>query len=163
MIYLVWCAVWKMRTLRAVFIGESSVGKTTLLRRASKDSGRIVPTIGVDNALFDYDGVFFQCWDTSGQPQFRTVAKMFIEKSRLVIYMYDASKPETFVSENVPENAIIIANVSVRGTFPIDRDHLPFSDSNPQSIKDILDLLKTYAIVEPCISEENRPECCCCF
>ena len=155
-----------MRTLRAVFVGESGVGKTTLLRRASKDSGRIVPTIGVDNALFDYAGVFFQCWDTSGQPQFRTVAQMFIEKSRLVIYMYDASKPETFVSENVPENAIIIANVSVRGTFPLDRDHhLPFSDSNPQSVKDILDLLKTYAIVEPEYTKEKRiePECCCCF
>lgn len=153
----------EMRILRAVFIGESGVGKTTLLRIASKDSGHIVPTIGVDNALFDYNGVFFQCWDTSGQSQFKTVAQMFIDKSRVVVYMYDASNPKTFISNNVPENAIIIANVSVRGTFPLDRDHLPFSDSNPQSIKDILDLLKTYAIVEPVQSAENRPECCCCF
>jgi len=153
----------KMRTLRAVFVGESGVGKTTLLRRASKDSGRIVPTIGVDNALFDYGGVFFQCWDTSGQSQFKAVAQMFIDKSRVAIYMYDASKPETFVSKDVPENAIIIANVSERGTFPLYREHLPFSDSNPQSVQDILELLKTYAIVEPGISEENRPECCCCF
>lgn len=154
-----------MKSLRCVFIGKSGVGKTTILRLANNNRHPPLPTIGIDNVLFDYKDTFVQAWDTSGADQFKSVSKLFIEKSRLCVYVYDASNPNTYESDDIPPNAMVVANVTRRGSVPLARDHIPVNISNPETIHDLLDAMIMYAVFEDTTvySKTKRTECCCCF
>lgn len=70
---------WQTWNIRVVLLGDSMVGKSTLVMRAS---GRHAlpppgPTIGIDydRARVDMDGesVSLQLWDTAGQERFRSI------------------------------------------------------------------------------------------
>ena len=64
---------------KLVIIGDSGVGKSSLLLRFSDDafSESYLTTIGVDFRFrtIDVDGkrVKLQCWDTAGQERFRYI------------------------------------------------------------------------------------------
>ena len=151
-----------MSTIRCVFIGETSVGKTTLLNIAANSNRRIRPTVGVDNILFDYKDRYYQCWDTSGSPQFESVVNLFVIKSPLIVYVYNTNRPETFKPEKIPENALIVANIRA-GAKPISNVHIPVSIKDKISIDRLLDILADkYVEIEPVMIKTNR-ECCICF
>ena len=151
-----------MSTIRCVFIGETGVGKTTLLNIAANSDRRIRPTVGVDNILFDYKDRYYQCWDTSGSPQFESVVNLFVIKSPLIVYVYNTNRPETFKPEKIPENALIVANIRA-GAKPISNAHIPVSIKDKISIDRLLDILADkYVEIEPVIIKTNR-ECCICF
>ena len=68
---------WNTWTIRVVLLGDSTVGKSTLVMRAS---GRVTspgPTIGIDyeRARIQVAGesVNLQLWDTAGQERFRSI------------------------------------------------------------------------------------------
>lgn len=62
-------------------VGESSVGKTTILHMITKGefNSNTIPTVGVDFTYIDreIEGKIyrFQLWDTAGQEQYRCIAK----------------------------------------------------------------------------------------
>ena len=66
----------KKSFLKIVIIGDSSVGKTTLLQQYlnGKVTGNAKPTIGADfskkETLIDNQVVTLQIWDTAGQEKF---------------------------------------------------------------------------------------------
>ena len=74
------------RVYKVIFIGDSSVGKTSLITRFS--SGRFTPgmksTIGVDfhtkSLLIDQQSVCLQCWDTAGQERYRSITRQYFRK-----------------------------------------------------------------------------------
>ena len=151
-----------MTTIRCVFIGETGVGKTTLLNIAANSNRRIRPTVGVDNVLFDYNDRYYQCWDTSGSPQFESVVNLFVIKSPLIVYVYNTNRKETFKPENIPENALIVANIRANAQ-PISNAHIPVSIKDKISIGRLFDILADkYVEIEPVIIKTNR-ECCICF
>ena len=153
-----------MKTLRCVFIGKSGVGKTSILRIASNDTTRVLPTIGIDNTLFDYKHTFVQVWDTSGADKFKSVSKLFIEKSRLCIYVYDAATPDTYEPENIPMNSIVVANVTQRGSTPIEPTHIPVNIKTKRTINNLLDAMIAHAVIEHNSGRTRNAsvECCCC-
>ena len=80
----------------AIFLGDSAVGKTSFLQRASHSRiGRIQPTIGVDFAIYQTENVTVQCWDVSGSSRFEKVVPLFAQKCQVVVYMFDVSRPST--------------------------------------------------------------------
>ena len=152
-----------MSTIRCVFIGETNVGKTTLLNIAGNTDRRIKPTIGVDNVLFDYNNRYYQCWDTSGAPQFEAVVNLFVIKSSLIVYVYNTNRKETFKPDNIPEDALIVANIR-SGAQPISNAHIPVSIHDRNSINRLLDILADkYTEQEPVVTITNSRECCTCF
>ena len=155
-----------MEPVRCVFIGKAAVGKTTLLRRAARDSGPVIPTIGVDNQLFEYKGRYFQCWDTSGIDKFKTVADMFVQHAQMIIYMYDAGRPETLEIENIPPGAIVVANIyNYEGKT--EEGHLPVNADDRTSVEALLNLMieKSHSLlpVQNKNAQAQTKECCTCF
>ena len=74
--------------LRVLLIGNSSVGKTCILKRFSDEEfdPNFITTIGVDFKIktLDYHGksVQLQVWDTAGQERFQSITKTYY---RLVV------------------------------------------------------------------------------
>ncbi|TDH03373.1 hypothetical protein EPR50_G00162320 [Perca flavescens] len=89
---------------KLLIIGDSSVGKSSLLLRFADNSfsGSYITTIGVDFKIrtVDIDGerVKLQIWDTAGQERFRTITSTYYRNTHGVIIVYDVTNPESFVN-----------------------------------------------------------------
>ena len=68
------------RVFKVIFVGDSSVGKSSLIRRICRNAFNGNPlatstTIGVDfqtrTLMVDDISVCIQCWDTAGQERYR--------------------------------------------------------------------------------------------
>lgn len=83
-------------------IGDSSVGKSSLLLKYSDDIfyKYLSSTIGVDfrSKIIKLDDKKFklQIWDTTGQEQFKPILKFYIGESNGIIIMYDITNPNSF-------------------------------------------------------------------
>ncbi|XP_009640021.1 EF-hand calcium-binding domain-containing protein 4B isoform X2 [Egretta garzetta] len=92
------------RLFKIIFVGNSSVGKTSFLRRFCED--RFFPgtaaTVGVDynvkTITVDNTQVALQLWDTAGQERYRSITKQFFRKADGVIVMYDITARDTFTA-----------------------------------------------------------------
>ena len=88
---------------KVVFLGESSVGKTSLINRFLHDHFDIVyrATVGIDFMTKrvlrdDQKCVKFQIWDTAGQERFRSLIPSYVHKSSVAVIVYDITNAETF-------------------------------------------------------------------
>jgi len=90
--------------LKILLIGDSSVGKSSLLLRFSDQSflgdEEGSATIGVDFKVqrIEVDGVKYKLsiWDTAGQERFRTITSSYYRGAQGVLLVYDVSNRESF-------------------------------------------------------------------
>ncbi|XP_070505864.1 ras-related protein Rab-18-B-like [Chironomus tepperi] len=88
--------------LKILVIGESGVGKSSLMLRFTDDKfdPNEQPTIGVDFKVknLDIDGqrIYLQIWDTAGQERFRTLIPSYYRDATGAILVYDVSKMNSF-------------------------------------------------------------------
>jgi small GTP-binding protein len=87
---------------RVVVIGDSTVGKTSILNHIVSQpfSPHVAPTV-VSNFHFyaeDRNGtsVELQIWDTAGQEKFRSLGPIYFRNSSAAIAVYDRTSRETF-------------------------------------------------------------------
>ena len=83
-------------------IGNSEVGKTSLLRRYTKNHFTMqhLATIGIDHFTKDEDingvKVRIKVWDTAGQERYKSLASSFFRNVQGIILVYDVSNKESF-------------------------------------------------------------------
>uniref|UniRef100_A0A913HEV2 small monomeric GTPase n=1 Tax=Strongyloides stercoralis TaxID=6248 RepID=A0A913HEV2_STRER len=91
-----------LTTLKVLVIGESGVGKSSLMLRFVDDTfnPEITATIGVDFRVttvnVNGDQVKIAIWDTAGQERFRTLTPSYYRGAHGVICVYDVSSRSTF-------------------------------------------------------------------
>ncbi|XP_016087199.1 ras-related protein Rab-18-B-like [Sinocyclocheilus grahami] len=91
-----------LTTLKILIIGESGVGKSSLLLRFTDDTfdPELAATIGVDfkvkTIAIDGNRAKLAIWDTAGQERFRTLTPSYYRGAQGVILVYDVSKRDTF-------------------------------------------------------------------
>ncbi|KAK4879586.1 hypothetical protein RN001_007732 [Aquatica leii] len=100
-----------LTTLKILIIGESGVGKSSLLLRFTEDNfdPEQTLTIGVDfktkRLAIEGNTVKLAIWDTAGQERFRTLTPSYYRDAQGAILVYDVcnystfSKLETWLSE----------------------------------------------------------------
>lgn len=87
---------------KIVLIGDSGVGKSSLLLRFADDkfSETFISTIGVDfrfkTCLINNRRVKFQIWDTAGQERFRTVTSAYYRGADGALIVFDLSDKSSF-------------------------------------------------------------------
>ncbi|CAJ0952378.1 unnamed protein product [Ranitomeya imitator] len=92
------------RMFKIVVVGNSSVGKTSFLRRFCEDSfyPGTSATVGIDYSVktvtVENCQVALQLWDTAGQERYRSITKQFFRKADGVIVMYDITSKDTFTA-----------------------------------------------------------------
>ncbi|XP_059828014.1 ras-related protein Rab-18a [Hypanus sabinus] len=92
-----------LTTLKILIIGESGVGKSSLLLRFTDDTfdPELAATIGVDfkvkTIAVDGNKAKLAIWDTAGQERFRTLTPSYYRGAQGVILVYDVTRRETFI------------------------------------------------------------------
>ncbi|KAH7626062.1 ras family-domain-containing protein [Sordaria sp. MPI-SDFR-AT-0083] len=98
-----------LKKFKLVFLGEQSVGKTSLITRFMYDSfdNMYQATIGIDflskacstplDTMYLEDRtVRLQLWDTAGQERFRSLIPSYIRDSSVAVVVYDISNAKSF-------------------------------------------------------------------
>ncbi|KAK6292909.1 ras-related protein Rab-18-like [Coregonus clupeaformis] len=91
-----------LTTLKILIIGESGVGKSSLLLRFTDDTfdPELSATIGVDFKVktisVDGNKAKLAIWDTAGQERFRTLTPSYYRGAQGVILVYDVTRRDTF-------------------------------------------------------------------
>lgn len=89
-------------TLKLLLLGESNVGKTTILSKYVDNifSEAHINTIGVEckHKVIKYKDldVRLQIWDSSGQEVYRAITKQFYRGADGFIFIYDLTREKTF-------------------------------------------------------------------
>ena len=85
-----------------VLIGESAVGKTSIIKRFTSDKFEIdslsslsaqisSKEIEINSQIYNLD-----IWDTAGQEKYRALVKVFYKNSKAIILVYDITNQKTF-------------------------------------------------------------------
>jgi len=91
-----------LRKFKLVFLGEQSVGKTSLITRFMYDSfdNTYQATIGIDflskTMYLEDRTVRLQLWDTAGQERFRSLIPSYIRDSTVAVVVYDVTNSNSF-------------------------------------------------------------------
>jgi Ras-related protein Rab-1A len=157
---------------KLLLIGDSGVGKSSLLLRFADDSylETYISTIGVDFKIrtVELDGktVKLQIWDTAGQERFRTITSSYYRGAHGIIVVYDVTDQESFsnvkqwlneidqyASEDV--NKLIVGNKSDRDNEKVvdaqtakafaDEVGIPFLETSAKSASNVEQAFMTMA------------------
>ena len=114
------------KSVKAVLLGESGVGKTCIIARFINNTfeNNIMSTTGASYAgktmAFEEFGgkcIKFEIWDTAGQEKYRALTKIFYKDAGVAILVYDITRKESFdelkeywynqIKECAPKNIVI--------------------------------------------------------
>ena len=89
---------------KVVLIGESGVGKTSIIQRYINNTFNAV-LAATPGASFTTKTIYlqeykqsikFEIWDTAGQERYRALTKVFYKNAAVCILVYDITKKKTF-------------------------------------------------------------------
>lgn len=87
--------------VKAVFVGDTGVGKTSIINRITKDEFiEAQATVGAANVEVlidtgDNRKVNFCVWDTAGQERYRSLAPMYFSGAALAFCVYDITRHDS--------------------------------------------------------------------
>src|SRR5437870_2332915 len=86
---------------KIILIGDSGVGKSSILYRLSDDKfSDVTSTIGVDYKTkimnIDNKNIKLMIWDTAGQERFRAITSSYYRNVHGAILVYDITNRESF-------------------------------------------------------------------
>ena len=86
---------------KLLFLGESSVGKTSLLLRYIDDKfENSIPTVGIDvkykYLTYDNKKIRLDIWDTAGQERFKGIAQNYFRGAHGIIFVFDITNKDSF-------------------------------------------------------------------
>ena len=87
---------------KIVFVGNSAVGKTSIINRYiyGSTNAEHQPTVGIDfftKTLKTQEGsVRLQIWDTAGQEKFHSLIPSYIKSSTFAVFVFDITSKNSF-------------------------------------------------------------------
>jgi small GTP-binding protein len=91
-------------TCKVVLIGESGVGKTSIISRYINNTfkSQLMSTPGANfvtkNVMMEDENqsIKFEIWDTAGQERYRALAKVFYKNAAVCVLVYDITRKTSF-------------------------------------------------------------------
>ena len=92
----------KKEEIKLIILGDTGVGKTSIINRyiENKFTDNIPSTVGsnyIGKNLKRGDKQYvLNIWDTTGQEKYRSVTKLFVQDSKIVVLVYSINSKESF-------------------------------------------------------------------
>ena len=91
-------------TCKVVLIGESGVGKTSIISRYTTNTfkSQLMSTPGANfvtkNVIMEDKNqtIRFEIWDSAGQERYRALAKVFYKNAAVCVLVYDITRKASF-------------------------------------------------------------------
>lgn len=99
---------------KVVFLGESSVGKSSIVIRFVRNEFLEVqePTIGAafftKSIMLDKGNIKMEIWDTAGQERYRSLAPMYYRGAKVAFVVYDITNKDSFLKAKGLINEVIL-------------------------------------------------------
>uniref|UniRef100_A0A1W7R9T6 RAS and EF-hand domain-containing protein n=1 Tax=Hadrurus spadix TaxID=141984 RepID=A0A1W7R9T6_9SCOR len=114
------------KTFKVVFVGDSSVGKTSFILRLSRGTFlcHANSTLGLDIQSkvlnIDCHNICLQLWDTAGQERFHSITHSYFRNVHGVMLLYDCTEERSFLNvrqwmEAIGESCPAIVPVQIVG------------------------------------------------
>ena len=111
--------------IKIVLIGEMATGKTSLINAylglsfSKNVDSTLTPSVSQKEIQINDATYLINMWDTAGQEQYRSMTKIFIKGSQIVIFVYDVTKIESYNAikdywiEEVKDNANDLKGIKI--------------------------------------------------
>ena len=92
----------ELKGIKTILVGESTVGKTNLIRVATGDKFLIESTSTMASSFLEHkidynDKKYTLClWDTVGQERFRALNKLYIKEAKIALVVFAINNKESF-------------------------------------------------------------------
>ena len=103
----------EVKELKIILLGESHVGKSCLIdaflgREFNYNSTTTLSRVELKQFLKINDNKFYyvNIWDTMGQELYRSITKLFLENSNIVVFVYDMTNRASFTELNYWINTV---------------------------------------------------------
>ncbi|XP_023269885.1 bud site selection protein BUD4-like isoform X1 [Seriola lalandi dorsalis] len=102
----------RSKSYDVLMVGDSSVGKTSFMKRAQsgKFSLDLPASVGLDSCMWtvvvDGKPVVLQLWDTAGQERFHSITRQVFHKAQAFLLMYDITSSQSFTAVSYWANCI---------------------------------------------------------
>ena len=90
------------KTCQLLIIGDSSVGKTSLITRYTNGTFKeeYLATVGLDynskDEVFNNETIHIKLWDTAGQERFKSLTQNYLRNADGILLVYDVTTTESF-------------------------------------------------------------------
>ena len=101
-------------SIKVILVGSSGVGKTSIINRFALNEFpeehicTIASSFTEVKLLINNKNIILNIWDTAGQEKYRSVNKLFIKGSKIVILVYDISSKKSFEELTYWQNFVTI-------------------------------------------------------
>ena len=129
---------------KIIFVGDSNVGKTSILNTFMKKNYVPKTTVGTEfteTHIKKYN-LTLQIWDCAGQERFRALTKLYYRYSNICIFVFDLSNPQSLESLQNYWITTVINNTDNNTQFILVGNKLDLSINITYSI--VWDLCKKY-------------------
>ena len=88
--------------IKVILIGTSGTGKTNIIKAATNkpfeedNNSTLTSSFVSKNITIDKKTYHIELWDTAGQEKFKSLTKLFIVDSKIVIFVYDITQKKSF-------------------------------------------------------------------
>ena len=95
----------KMR-VKLILLGDIGVGKSSIIQRYNEDIFHEEKESTYNSYFIEKEikindqRIILELWDTAGQEQYRSVTKIFVKNSKIIILVYDITSKKSFESLN---------------------------------------------------------------
>ena len=88
------------KTYKVIFLGDTGVGKTSIINRFFNKNSFVEPTVGVFSSMLNvsYNGENYnlQIFDTAGQERFQSLAPCYVRDSAIAIIVFSINSKSSF-------------------------------------------------------------------
>ena len=132
---------------KVIIIGDTGVGKSCLVLRATKDEFKETHeiTIGAEfgsyNAKIDNTTIKLQIWDTAGQESFKSMIRVFYKGAQFALLVFDLTREDTLSKaadwlKEIRENADPGIPILLIGTHSDQGDQIKVSSEKISQFKE---------------------------
>ena len=92
--------------IKLILLGDAGVGKSSIIKRYYEEkfeeniSSTSCSHYFEKEVIINSQNVILELWDTAGQEEYRSVTKIFIKNSRIIVLVYDITSNKNFESLN---------------------------------------------------------------